>query len=154
MVAAAAINFLDLGCSAVLAEADHQGFVEQAALVEIIEEACEGLVEAGEEFVFHAGEVIPVCIPACACEAVFIPEDADKAAACLDEAAGSEGGLAEKCFAVAFAGLDWFFAEVESIANAVGAKQIERGGTLAAHGRSAWHGFELGLGLVELLSEA
>ena len=90
VVAAAPGHFLDLRGAAVLAEADHQRLVEEASLVEILEQAGKCVVESGEQLVLHAGEVIPVGVPTGAGQAVFIPEDADKAAAGLDQAAGGE----------------------------------------------------------------
>ena len=70
-----------------LAEHDDQRFVEQAALIEIVDQAGEALVEAGHQLVLHARIVFPVRVPPGAgeAEAEFVPEHGHETRPRLDE---------------------------------------------------------------------
>ncbi len=85
VVAASAVAERQLGRPAVLAQQDDQGLVEQPATIEVDQQPREGLIEARQELVLHAGEVVPVGIPAGAGQAILVPEDGDEPAAGLDE---------------------------------------------------------------------
>ncbi len=85
VVAAAAVAQAELGRPAVLAQEHDQRLVEQPAAVQVDQQAGERLVEARQELVLHAGEVVPVGVPAGAGQAVLVPEDGDEPAAGLDQ---------------------------------------------------------------------
>ena len=124
VVTAAAAAGGDLRRPAVLADADDQRLVEKATGFEVDEQAREGAVEPGEEFVLHTGEVIPVGVPPGAGEAVLVPEDRDEPAAGLDEPACGEAGLAEEGHAVEVAGPVGFEAEVERPAELLRSQEV------------------------------
>ena len=74
-----------------LAEAEHQGLVEQAALAQVVDQRRIGKVETGEEIFLETRIMIAVRVPGAAGElAVAVPEYGDKFRACLDQPPGRQ----------------------------------------------------------------
>src|SRR3989304_1337470 len=82
------------GGAAGLAGPDDEGFVEQSAVGEVVEECGEGAVGGGHEAVAEVDEVSVVGVPVDADvgDSVVGPEDGDEGGAALDQAGGRGGG--------------------------------------------------------------
>ncbi|GIW85995.1 MAG: hypothetical protein KatS3mg108_0319 [Isosphaeraceae bacterium] len=86
-------DLADFGGAAELADGQDQGFVEEAAGVEVVEESGEAAVEHGEDGLFEQGEVLAVGVPGLV--EASAGADGDDADAGFDEAASQEEALAE-----------------------------------------------------------
>ena len=76
------------GGAAELGAPDDEGFIEHAALFEVVDEAGDGLIDLGAHGWHQVGDVL-VMIPATSTAAVAV-EELDEADALFDEAAGGE----------------------------------------------------------------
>lgn len=99
----------DLGGAAEFAGHDDEGVVEEAAVVEVVEEGGHGAVHRGEEVVFQVGEGGFVGVPGF----VVAEVDLHEADAGFDELAGHEEGPAEGVATVAVEGFGIGFHHVE-----------------------------------------
>src|ERR1019366_9353746 len=86
MPARAARTRVDLRRTAMFAAAEHQGFVEQAALAQVVDQRRIGEVETGEEIFLESWIMVAVRVPGAASElAVAVPENGDEFRARLDQ---------------------------------------------------------------------
>src|SRR6266849_9120391 len=88
VVPAAAANVLKLRRSAMLAHAQNQRLVQQAASVKIVDKTVKGFVQSGQQLVLHAWIMVPMGVPSGTRQAVLVPEDADESGAGLDQSPG------------------------------------------------------------------
>jgi hypothetical protein len=131
-VVAAAV-FVDFGGTAELGEEDDERVVEEAALVEVVDEGGEGAVDAGDVVgafghVADVGEVLDgdvVVVPQVAVQAVVTVVDHHETGAGFDEAAGHEAAAADFGAAVGGARVFGFLREIERGADVLRAEQAE-----------------------------
>ena len=98
-----------------LAEHDHERFVQHAALLEVGNQARVAAIEAGHQFLPHARVVFPVRVPAGARKAELVPEHRDEFRAGFDEPPGREATLAEEHVPVVLANLARFPPHVQGV---------------------------------------
>ena len=120
-----------------LAQEDDQRLVEQPAVVQVDQEAGERAIEARQQLILHAGEVVPVGIPAGARQAELVPEDGDESPAGLDQPPRRQRRLAEERHAVEVARLVRLLAQVERPAQALRADEVVGHGAMAVDARGA-----------------
>lgn len=114
---------VDLGGASVFADAEDEGFVEHAALVEVFYECGEGMVEDGEQVVFESRIVIVVGVPAGGEMSVGVPENGDETPAGFEHTSGRKKGLAEERHTVAFAKGDRFSLDIDGLGHFSGGEK-------------------------------
>src|SRR5690349_18965861 len=100
MIATAPLPRGNLRRATMFARAYHQRVVEQAAAIQIVDQAVPTKVEPRTQLLLHAGVVIVVRVPTAASQAILVPEHTDHSAAGLDQSTGREARLTEKRMAV------------------------------------------------------
>src|SRR5262249_45493877 len=122
----AACGGVDLRAAAELAHHHDERPAEQAAGVEVFDQARHGRIQLGKERILQADEVVAVRVPRGV--GVGGPGDRDDAGAGLDQPAGEEARLAVDVPAVAVAGPRVLAVDPEGLAGGGRGDQVEGAG--------------------------
>jgi len=115
----------DLGASTEFSDPDHERFVEESTLVEVVEECREGFVGWRGQVVSEPFEIVAVRVPEVL--VVLMPVDADETASGFDEASGHQYALTVNVATVAFAGCRGFTVEIEGLPDGGRIDQVHGG---------------------------
>src|SRR3569832_2219312 len=109
---------VDLRRAAVLAHAQHERVVEQAALFEVEDQRRERRVETRQQVLLHARVVILVSVTSSAeIGAVGVPKDRDELRPRFDQPPRGEARLTEQRVAISLAQWSSFATDIECLAN-------------------------------------
>jgi|GEM_PF-4682295 len=126
--AGVAVSLADLRRAAELAGPHDKRFIEQAALLQIIQQRAEGLIGRGHEPVFVIDEIPAVCIPIDAhiLDAVVRPEDGHQRHAALDQPPRLQHRLAVRIAAVLVTDFVGLLRQIERVLSCSAGQKIER----------------------------